>query len=718
MGLVARRATILLGSVALGTMLGAGGAFAQTDNTNPNFVTLLERIVIGAGKAKIAIDTPQAVTVVDQADIDNQQATTTGELLDGVPGVTMVGSDRTFGEGFNIRGIGKTESSPEAARVVVNVDGQPKFFEQYRMGSFFGEPELYKQVEVLRGAASSTLYGAGALGGVINFTTKDASDFIKDGYDGAAKLKTTFTDNGSGVASSAILAQRLNETFEVLAAGTFRTSDDFTKGNGVVLSGSAFDSWSGLLKGKANFGDNNEQSLTASYQRLNTTADDTRLSQTGVYPGDLSSNNLFGIVDLDVTDETFVLAWANPDSANPWIDSNVSLSYSNTVNEQRNHRNSDGTPNVPDPTNGSYTFSDVDYQYKTWQLKADNTVEWIGDGFENYFTFGLQASTQDRVVDFPGFPNVDPMAHPQGTEDKLGVFAQDEFVWGDLTLTPGIRADFHTVTATNSAFADIDGSALSPKIAALYKLSDNINLFGSVAHTERMPTIDELYSTSSATSTRNGKTASLDLRKEGANSIEAGVALHADDFIVSGDSASVKVTGFYSRIDDMIVSNTATLLGNPANSYYGNVDEAEIGGVEIEAAYNSELFFASLAYTHTDGTNLTTNTVLTTVPQDKFVVTAGLRHPEWNLEYGARVTMAAKGDYVVASGSFGGDGTAEAWQTVDLFASWKPDQGPLEGTEILAGIDNLFDADYRENLALDRSKGRTFKLTLAKQFDY
>ena len=27
-------------------------------------------------------------------------------------------------------------------------------------------------------------------------------------------------------------------------------------------------------------------------------------------------------------------------------------------------------------------------------------------------------------------------------------------------------------------------------------------------------------------------------------------------------------------------------------------------------------------------------------------------------------------------------------------------------------------ADYRENLSGDRSKGRTFKLTLAKQFDY
>ena len=69
-------------------------------------------------------------------------------------------------------------------------------------------------------------------------------------------------------------------------------------------------------------------------------------------------------------------------------------------------------------------------------------------------------------------------------------------------------------------------------------------------------------------------------------------------------------------------------------------------------------------------------------------------------------------------GWFHAPGTAEAWSTLDLFASWKPNQGPLEGTEILASVDNVFNADYRENLDLDRSKGRTFKLTLSKQFDY
>src|SRR5690606_27650358 len=85
MGHMARYATALLGGVALG-VLGAGAAHAQDANTK--FVTLLERLVIGTGVFKVAIDTPQAVTVVDQADIDSKQASTIGEVLDDVPGVT------------------------------------------------------------------------------------------------------------------------------------------------------------------------------------------------------------------------------------------------------------------------------------------------------------------------------------------------------------------------------------------------------------------------------------------------------------------------------------------------------------------------------------------------------------------------------------------------------------------------------------------------------
>ena len=55
---------------------------------------MLQRLVVGAGADKIAIDTPQAVTVLDQEDIDQEQAATVGEALDFVPVVQSIGSNR------------------------------------------------------------------------------------------------------------------------------------------------------------------------------------------------------------------------------------------------------------------------------------------------------------------------------------------------------------------------------------------------------------------------------------------------------------------------------------------------------------------------------------------------------------------------------------------------------------------------------------------------
>lgn len=724
MGLVRSSAAALLGGVALALVAQQA---AQAQNVNATNITLLERLVIGAGAPKVAINTPQAVTVLNQADIDKEQADTTGALFATVPGVTVVGSQRQFGEAFNIRGIGTTENSSDGSRVIINIDGAPKFNEQYRMGSFFSDPELYKQVEVLRGPASSTLYGAGAIGGVINFTTKDASDYLRDGNSGALRVKTSLDTNGLGTLTSAVLAQQVTDTFEILAAGNWRRRNNVELAKGGELAGSGFDTLSGLIKGTGHFGDNNEQELSLSYQRWTSDANDQAYAQTG-------TSSLFGVTDRAVLDQTAVLHWENPATDNPWVDLKVNLSYSDTQNDQTNHRYALGAPwTVIGPVNAAFPQNvtadsillDTRYGYKTWQLTADNTIEWIGDGFENYLTTGFAASTQDRTVVRPGTATALP-AHPQGTENKLGIFAQNEFIWAEkLTLIAGARGDFHWVNSTTGA-ANIEGSAFSPKLAAHYEVTDNIGIFGSIAHTERLPTIDELYSVAAASVPIPGrsplgsapKSTSLGLLKEEANTIEAGFSLSGNDLLTSGDTAALKTTAFYSDLTNLIASNTARPFGGATVPYYGNIGKARIYGVEVEASYDAELLYASLAYGITVGDNLVNNTPLTTVPQNKLALTMGIRNVEYNLDLGARLTIADQGRYIVAAGPMGADGPANAYATVDLFASWKPETGPLAGTELQLGIDNLFNADYRPNLSIDRSTGRTFKVTLAKQFDW
>jgi len=696
MGLVRSQTTALMCGVALG-VVGVQVAAAQTTNVNSSNITVLERLVIGAGKAKVAIDTPQAVTVVNQDDIDAAQATSIGDVLDSVPGVTLIGSERVLGESFNIRGIGTAETSGDEARIIVNVDGAKKFYEQYRMGSFFSDPELYKQVEVLRGPASSTLYGAGALGGVINFTTKDASDFIAPGKTGAARLKTQYSSNGNGTLVSGVLAQQVSETFDILATGNWRRSDEFTQADGNTLSGSDFASLSGLIKGTARFGDSDEQVVRLSYQRWSSDAENQDYAQTG-------TSAMFGQVDRKVLDQTAVLSYENPDSDNSWVDLKANVSFSDTFVSQSNSAALLGT------------IGDAEYGYRTYQANVENTSEFDTGDWVHYLTYGVQGSFQDRTA-YTTKAVADPgiTTHPEGQETRLGLFVQNEAVYDErLTLIAGARGDFafQAPKRTTQGEVDLNDSAFSPKLAALYDVNDTLSVFGSIAHTERMPTLDERYQYST-TGRAPGKSPSLNLKKESSNSFEAGFALSGYELVQDGDQASVKLTGFYSDLTDMIESSPAVA----GNTYYRNIGEATIYGVEVEGAYESERLFARVAYSATVGKDDLTGEALTSVPAHKLSVTLGGREPEFGLEYGVKAEFAAATETGVTP-AVGSDKSTPGYMTFDLFSSWKPTSGVLAGTEVRASIDNVLNADYRSNQSADRSTGRTFKLSLSKQFDW
>ena len=154
---------LALGTALIVTPIQAWAQDTAADAPQTTRMTL-DRMVISAGTEKVAIDTPQAVSTLDQDDIDQVQATTIGDLLEGIPGVNVQGGVGPLGQCFNIRGMG-TAIGDSDNRILLTVDGVTKFYEQYRMGALFSEPELYKRVEVLRGPASSTLYGAGRVGG-------------------------------------------------------------------------------------------------------------------------------------------------------------------------------------------------------------------------------------------------------------------------------------------------------------------------------------------------------------------------------------------------------------------------------------------------------------------------------------------------------------------------------------------------------------------------
>lgn len=720
MGLVARKTAVLLGGAAIAIVAGMSQAAAQDATTNEadkrSRVTLLQRLVVGAGVEKVAIDTPQAVSVVEQRDIDDAQASTVSEVLKSIPGVNTAGSDRAFGQGFNIRGIGAPEAAGEEGRIIVNVDGATKFYEQYRMGGLFTDPELYKRVEVLRGPASSTLYGSGALGGVVNFTTKDASDYIAEGGNGALRLKGSYNTNRNGWLGSAVLAHRFSESFDFLLAGNYRKSDAYKTGDGTIINSSDFAAWSGLAKATAKVGD--EGTVRLSYQQWDSDANDQDYAQIG---GPISGGSVsgFGTVDRHVIDRTAVISYEDPFSDNDWLDLKISASFSDTLNEQRN---ASGMPamgfvcGVP----GAETFCDVDYSYQTFQFKAENTSEWRGANWENFLSYGVQLSHQTRTATVYD-PAGNPFAythHPEGTDFKTGFYVQNEFIWDErLTIIPGMRIDWRKLTPNESTtLVDTkDDWAFSPKIAAHYKFNDMFAIFGSVAHTERFPTLDEVYSRPFP---------SYDLDVERSNNFEAGFAISAYDLVQPGDGLQLKTTGFYNDISDLIYRQCSSATSCAAGGFsqqYVNLNEAKIYGAEVELAYDSDYVFASASYTHTIGKNTVTDTYLTSVAPHEFALTLGGKLPQHGLSFGWRSRfVAAPQDKALRATVAPGFSTryADSFNVHDVFMSWRPEEGAMKGWEVIAGVDNLFDKQYKEFLHNEPAKGRTFKFTLAKQFDY
>ena len=693
------------------TVLALCAAPAVAQDADEGVFQMLGRIIFGTGTAKVAIDTPQAVTALEQEDLDRKQASGIGDVLKGVPGVQAAGaSARPMGQAFNIRGIGNSEQTASEERIKVVIDGAPKFFEQYRMGSFFGDLELFKRVEILRGPASSTLYGSGTIGGVVAFTTKDASDFLAEGETSALRFKGGYESNGDATKLGVIYAHRAGNADFLLSLNTSQGNDK-TDGAGTTLAGTAHNAVSGLFKSKLSFGNDGDQTLTLALSRTDSDLDDAAVAQTG----GAATIPSFGFADIHAVDDTATLTWNHGFAANDLLDLTVQLSFTNTDVSKDNFT---GSP-LSCAAGTFQVLCPGDYGYATTTLKIENTADLSSGDWQNFLTFGVQLSEQKRTAT----SSLGPLGfHPEGTDRKLGVYAQGEFIWNDrLTIIPGLRADFGNRTPS-AATAALGGTstadeAVSPKLSALYKINDTWGVFGTLARTERMPTLDELYSTD------GGRLPSLTLEKEAADSIELGLTYQREGLIAEGDSLQLKATVFHSDLSNLIVTNGAT----GAVPRYLNVRSAEIWGGELEASYDAEGWFASLGYSNVksayrDMPNPAANGLtIADTPAENVALTLGAKLPDqgliigWTAYYYDAITTNSVA--TTAAGTVTPTNTP-AYDTHDLFVTWKPETGALAGMDVTLTVENVFDADYKNNLSLDRAQGMNAKLSVGKNFTW
>ncbi|MBI3708752.1 MAG: TonB-dependent receptor plug domain-containing protein, partial [Proteobacteria bacterium] len=221
-----------LGAIALAALgaINYTEAAAQSDSAPVR----LDPVTTTATKSERRVDdVANSVDVIGAEEIERRVPLKVDDLIRDLPGVDMSGGPRRAGQDISIRGFG-------GQRVVTTIDGARQDFDAGHKGRIFIDPDLLKQVEVLKGPASA-LHGSGAIGGVLALSTKDAGDFLDPGETYGVRGKVGYSSAYREPLYSATHFGRPLPQFDYLANLNYRFGGTIRQGGGRELENSADD---------------------------------------------------------------------------------------------------------------------------------------------------------------------------------------------------------------------------------------------------------------------------------------------------------------------------------------------------------------------------------------------------------------------------------------------------------------------------------------------
>lgn len=647
-----------------------------------------------------AFEYPGGVTVIDQQRIETRIPSSPDDVLQGVPNTTMAGGPRRNGESPIIRGFTNQD-------VIVLLDGTRQNFISAHDGRFFLDPALLKQVEVVRGA-SSALYGSGGLGGIIEFRTKDASDFLDPGESFGTNVFFGAQSVNDELSPGITVFGRPGENLDLLGSFLYRNSGDIRLGDGQELEADD-EIVSGLAKAQVTLG---THSLEAAWSRYDASA---------IEPNVANSADNGDLADKDILSQTWRTTYGFHDPENNWVDLDATLYYTQVgVDERRLEA-------ISGPI-GERLERDVD----TIGLRLDNrSLAELDEDTSILFTYGVEAyrDVQDGSSSVEG----DREGVPDASSSFAGVFLQAEInvpapggMPGDFLIIPGVRFDYYA-SESDLASSNVD-TAVSPKIAVSYLPTDWLMFYGSYAHAFSAPNINDLYLTGVHFEIPLGPMFPVivnrfqpnpDLKAQTTRTVEAGAGFQFDDVLTADDHVQAKGGWFLTYGDDFItrsVFQPAPFVDcNPAipgacdgTTVIDNVNKAKLDGVEVEAGYENDFMIFDFAYSHINGIDRETNDTLGLLQPDTWTLHAAAKLEAIDTQIGWRTTIAEDFE---DNGNPTND--RDGYTLHDIYAIWRPGIEPLDGLSLAVGIDNLFDETYTRVFTGANEAGRNYKAWVA-----
>lgn len=653
--------------LAAGTALGlalaatAAPAFAQ-DNDGDYWVARKNQIVVTATRTAVkAEDIPVTVTVKSDEQIADEMVTDIRDLVRFEPGVSVQRQPARFGaalgatgragnDSFNIRGIGGN-------RVLIQVDGVrvPDGFSFGAQASGRGDYVdlgLVKSVEILRGP-SSALYGSDGLAGAVSFITSDPSDFLEPGKNVGGLLRAGYSSADEEFSETAILAGRSGD-WSVMAAYTRRDYKELENQGSLGTAGGI-----GASRTLANPQDGRSDAALARIvydpangHKLRLTGEylDTRL-YTNALSG-LGPNGLGAIVDrlegFDTGERkrvSFDWSWEGEGA----IDfARVALYWQD--GEDRQYTEEDRTPSL-DRTRLN-TFEN-----RVFGASADARADFTTGAITHRLVFGGDISkTRQRGLRGgtvpPAGETYPTRAFPSTDFTRAGLFVGDEIAIADgrLLLYPALRFDWFDLSPDNDpllpAFrgAKQDGSRVSPKFGAVWKVTDQVRLFANYATGFKAPEpgqVNQFFENLTSPFFSYRTLPNPDLGPERSESFEGGVRF-------SSDAVSLDVTGFSARYKDFISQEEvggSGSIADPILYQFVNLDRVRVKGAEarFEGRASSGLY-TTLALSWAKGDIIDPDGVRSPLESiDPLKLVAGVGYRERGGRFGGQVVMTHAG---------------------------------------------------------------------------
>jgi outer membrane receptor for ferrienterochelin and colicins len=533
----------------------------------PENTSLSEEVIITATLGNHTTTTSPAFTTVVTADeIAKSSINSLADLLRESAGVNNY-TDPSGRDELQIRGL-----SGQYTLILVNGKRASSSGALWR-GSDFDYSSIplnsIERVEIVRGPMSS-LYGADAIGGVINIITKKP---LKEEW------KTTLNAEYRGIEAGAA-----GDQHRIGMNTSGRLTDDLS----LSISGEEYehDAW---------YLDTKSASLVPSLEHKKAknlvstlswnAAENHKLDLDLGYNNDERPYALYsGVADFRAQEITRTDVAVTHEGKWDW----------GKVTSYIKQENSD-----IDDFNSRYNAP------KQRALEEKNTYA------KSYISTTLGSSALTAGIDYRQQGISDVATYLQTGEfnvKQLALFAQDEIKLAKgLNLTLGGRLDDH----------EVFGNHFSPKAYLVYQATDSLTLKGGVSQAFKAPDGSKLSAEYSIISCGGAcyLAGNPNLKPESSTSYEAGFELKQDDWNLS-------LSLFNNDIEDLIEREIGYNTANkPISAKWINIAEATTKGVEIQGAYRfseSLSLKANYTYLDTEYTNIDGNTtVLAYRPTDK-----------------------------------------------------------------------------------------------------